>query len=72
MHVLHYLIVSTTRKKSTALFVAQTLERTYHFGMGDRTFFTLRPRPLSKHLVKARFSHAREVWSLEPYEYKCK
>ena len=37
-HVLHDLIVKTTRNRSTALFVVQTLERPYHFGMEDRAF----------------------------------
>ena len=29
---------------------------------------TFRPRPLSSHLEKTRFSHSREVWSLERYK----
>ena len=78
MHVLHDLIVRTTCNRSIALLVAQTLERPYHFGMGDRASWHLDHADLvvtwkkrvqwEKIRANARFSHTQEVWSFERYE----
>ena len=40
------------------------------FWYGRSSVLTFRPRPLSSHLEKVRFSHTREVWSFEHYEHE--